>query len=265
MLESLIFSGLLIIANDAKHGDDANISSVELWAPGKDGVQCRLPDMTVPMTWYDYPTLNSILVGSDNNSHWFTITCVEGACWKFTKGNWELHRTYGNKSYPRDGHTSAVMYTNSSEGNIILSGGGDPSETNTTVIIPDDRDQETGVREGFSLNNSRWLHCSIQLDNDGFVLTGGDAVVGMWGDTRYSDKVTEYLYKKGGDGVNVRDLPPLTEGRYVHACGAYHARGSKVNHSAVFSSYILRCSSLLEVGGWVGDRGSGRTFWTAQR
>ena len=151
---------------------------MELWAPGKDGVQCRLPDMTVPMKWYDYATLNSILVGSGNNSHWFTIACVEGACSKFSNGTWELHRTYGNKSYPRDGHTSAVMYTNSSEGNIILAGGGlDPSETNTTVIIPDDRDQETGVREGFPLKNSRWLSCSIQLDNDGFILTGGEELL----------------------------------------------------------------------------------------
>ena len=257
MLESLLFSGLLIIASDAKHGNDANISSVELWAPGKDGVQCRLPDMTVPLKYYEYPTLNSILVGSGNNSHWFTIACVEGACWKFSKGNWELHRTYGNTSYPRDGHTSAVMYTNSNEGNIILAGGGDLSETNTTVIIPDDRDQETGVREGFPLKNSRWLHCSIQLDNDGFILTGGDGVL----HPQTSDKVTEYLYKKGGNGVNVRDLPPLSEGRYEHACGAYHARGSRVNHLAVFfSSYILRCSSLLEVRGQVLW-----TIWTALR
>ena len=133
--------------------------------------------MTVPLKYYEYPTLNSILVGSGNNSHWFTIACVEGACSKFSNGTWELHRTYGNKSYPRDGHTSAVMYTNSNEGNIILAGGGDLSETNTTVIIPDDRDQETGVREGFPLKNSRWLHCSIQLDNDGFILTGGEELL----------------------------------------------------------------------------------------
>ena len=230
MLESLLFSGLLIIA---AINSTANISSVELWAPGKDGVQCRLPDMTAPMTWYDYPTLNSILVGSGNNSHWFTIACVEGACWKFSKGNWELHRTYGNKSYPRDGHTSAVMYANSNEGNIILAGGGDVIELNTSVIIPDDRDQDTGVNEGFPLENSRWLHCSIQLDNDGFILTGGKELLGI----HESDKVTEYLYK-GGNGVNISDLPPLSEGRYEHACGAYHARGSRVNHSAVFLHLI---------------------------
>ena len=102
------------------------------------------------------------------------------------------------------------MYTNSNEGNIILAGGSDVIESNTTVIIPDDRDQDTGVSEGFPLRNSRYLHCSIQLDNEGFILTGGDELLGI----HSIDKVTEYLYKKGGDGVNVRDLPPLSEGRY---------------------------------------------------
>ena len=53
-----------------------------------------------------------------------------------------------------------------------------------------------------------------------------------------SDKVTEYLYKKGGDGVNVRDLPPLSKGRYEHACGAYHAQGSRVNYSTFFLHLI---------------------------
>ena len=81
------------------------------------------------------------------------------------------------------------MYTNSNEGNIILAGGGHLSETNTTVIIPDDHDQETGVREGFPLKNQRRIACSIQLDNDGFILTGGDGVL----HPQTSDKVTEYL------------------------------------------------------------------------
>ena len=192
----IILSGVLIIGGEISSDYD-NISTVELWAPGSDGVQCKLPNM--PVLLKSRPSLDSILVGG-NNSHWFTLACDSGTCLKFSKGKWELHRTYE----ARDGHTSAVFYTNSGHGNIILAGGPSLDETSrTTDIIPDDHDQDTIVKKGFHLRTDRWFHCSIQLDKDRFILTGG-----MWGD---SNEVREYLYK-GGDYATVHYLPHLSEG-----------------------------------------------------
>ena len=78
----IILSGVLIIGGEISSDYD-NISTVELWAPGSDGVQCRLPNM--PVLIGSRPSLDSILVGG-NDSHRFTIACDSGTCLKFSKG-----------------------------------------------------------------------------------------------------------------------------------------------------------------------------------
>ena len=147
----------------------------------------------------------------------------------------------------RSRHTSAVFYTDSINGNIMLAGGF-PSHTSTTEIVPDDHDQDVDVTEGFGLKHKREGHCSIQLDHDGFILTGG----------RYgnSNEVTEYSFR--GEGGSPKDLPPLKIGRWDHACGAYtdNVHGSEVIFFVEFfphmfllrcllSLFLLRCSLLF--------------------
>ena len=96
--------------------------------------------------------------------------------------------------------------------------GGLLDENNSTEIVPDDRDQDVDVTLGFGLKHQRDFHCSIQLDYDGFILTGG-----LFGN---NNEVTEYLFRDS----SARDLAPLSIGRWGHACGTYtdHAHGIKV-------------------------------------
>ena len=188
--------------------------TVELWAPGSDGVQCRLPDLPESMS---YLSLDSMLVGY-GSGHWETIACYERTCHKFSQGEWEFHR---RTLQGRSRHTSAVFYTDTINGNILLAGGGYETDAqNSTEIVPDDHDQDLDITEGFGLKHERGGQCSIQLDHDGFILTGG----------RYgnSNEVTEYSFR--GEGGNPKDLPPLKIGRWDHACGAYtdNVHGSKV-------------------------------------
>ena len=111
-----------------------------------------------------------MLVG-DGGGHWETIACSERTCHKFIDGQWEFHR---RTLQSRSGHTSAVFYTDSTNGNILLAGGRFNTEArNSTEIVPDDHDQDLDVREGFDLKHERGGHCSLQLDHDGFILTGG--------------------------------------------------------------------------------------------
>merc|ERR1712223_705980 len=107
--------------------------------------------------------------------------------------------------------TSAVFYTDSTNGNIMLAGGGGTEAHHSTEIVPDDHDQDVDVTEGFGLKHGRAGQCSIQLDHDGFILTGG-----QYGN---SNEVTEYSFR-GEDG-NPKDLAPLKIGRWHHACGSY--------------------------------------------
>ena len=104
-----------------------------------------------------------------------------------------------------------------------------------TEIIPNDQDPDTDVSKGFRLKNARYYSCSIQLDREGFILTGG-----FDGNSR---EVTEYSFREA-DG-KPHELPPLIVGRYSHACGSYqdNARGSKVIqfYNTVLSHNFLRC------------------------
>ena len=208
------------------------IVSKVIWS-SSDGVQCRLPDLPEDMI---HLSLDSILVGYDD-AHWFTIACDYGTCLRFKQGNWELYRKTLHTGF---GHTSAVFYNNSHDGNIILAGGSELGDWRLTEIIPDDQDPEADVRKGFRLKNERYKSCSIQLDKDGFILTGGALGKSFPGNSR---EVTEYSFREA-DG-NPRELPPLIVERHSHACGSYqdNARGSKVSkfYNTVSSHHFLRC------------------------
>jgi len=213
-------------------------TTVELWAPGSDdGVQCRLPDLPERMS---YHSLDSLLVG-DGSGNWMTVTCHERTCYKFSQGKWEFHR---RTLQSRTCHTSAVFYTDTTVGNFMLAGGCE--ENNSTEIIPDDRDQDVDVTKGFGLQHQRRFHCSIQLDHDGFILTGG-----QFGN---SNEVTEYSFR-GGES-SARDLAPLSIGRWGHACGTYtdHANGLKMlivagGRSAADSQLSLSSTEVMDYTG----------------
>merc|ERR1711936_1091593 len=58
-----------------------------------------------------------------------------------------------------EGYTSAVFYIDSINGNILLAGGGYETDAqNSTEIVPDDRNQDLDVREGFGLKHERGGH-----------------------------------------------------------------------------------------------------------
>ena len=145
-------SGPSEISSNGENWETSTI--VELWAPGSDGVHCRLPDLPESMS---YLSLDSMFVG-DGSGHWETIACSERTCHKFSQGEWEFHRRILQW---KSRHTSAVFYTDSTNGNIMLAGGF------STEIVPDDRDQNIDVTEGFGLKHERVGHCSIQLDHWG--------------------------------------------------------------------------------------------------
>ena len=84
-------------------------------------------------------------------------------------------------------------------------------------------------------------HCSIQLDHDGFILTGGE-----YGN---SNEVTENPFR--GEGGNPKDLPSLKIGRWDHACGSYtdNVHGSKVIFFVEFFSLHVLSQMLIVTGG----------------
>jgi len=124
----------------------------------------------------------------------------------------------------------------------MLAGGCD--ENNSTEIVPDDRDQDIDVTEGFGLLHERIFHCSIQLDYDGFILTGG-----QFGN---NNEVTEYFFRDS----SARELEPLSIGRWGHACGTYtdHANGLKMlivtgGRSAADPQLFLSSTEVMDYTG----------------
>merc|ERR1711962_1035665 len=216
-------TGLLVVAGSgpseiSSNGENWETSkTVELWAPGSDGVQCRLPDLPESMS---YLSLDSMLVGY-GGGHWETIACSERTCHKFSQGEWEFHR---RTLQSRSRHTSAVFYTDTRNGNILLAGGGYETDAqNSTEIVPDDRNQDLDVV-------------------DGFILTGG----------RYgnSNEVTEYSFR--GEGGSPKDLPSLKIGRWDHACGSEMLIVSG-GRSAADSQLMLSSTEVLDYtnpGSW---------------
>jgi len=77
---------------------------------------------------------------------------------------------------------------------------------------------EGDSQEAFDISPGREDHCSIQVDEDTVVLTGGKDVHSL---------VTEYSGISSGQ-VTSRTLPDLLTGRYYHACGSYTLEGEMV-------------------------------------
>ena len=95
-------------------------------------------------------------------------------------------------------------------------------------------------REGFSLQEERKLHCSIQTSPDTIVLKGGN----------YSPSlVTEYSGLDNLEEVTSRDLPPLLNPRTGHACGCYSVDGSQVRLLTPSIHHCTTLQVLLVTGG----------------
>ena len=82
-----------------------------------------------------------------------------------------------------------------------------------------------GSREGFTLQEERLDHCSIQTSPGTIVLTGG-YLDGE--DYTTSSLVTEYSGLGAGEEVTFKELPPLLNPRSDHACGWYSVGDSQV-------------------------------------
>jgi len=118
---------------------------------------------------------------------------------------------------------------------VFLMGGA--FSPNTTEMI--DPDLEVFV-ESFALVPGRISHCSIQVNFSSVVLTGGYTTPTMV--TQYSDLDIESM------DVATRELPPLTIGRWHHACGSYFIGHSQmlIVVGGVNAGEALASSELLD-------------------
>ena len=133
------------------------------------------------------------------------LACYDSACDVLSTSGWQrLTTTLHSRKY----HTS----TSTSQG-LLLVGGSDSSSTTELVSV------ENGeTREGFNLLHERSGHCSIQLSDSTFILTGGFTSLSL---------VTEYSDMDQQSGTT-RSLPSLGTGRYDHACGGYMVEDTQV-------------------------------------
>ena len=178
-------------------------TSVEVWVPGSQGRSCSLPSTTRGMSHHtvDY----SPSVGP--------VACHARSCEKLTATGWtHLADTVELRSR----HTSALV------GDRLLLLGGRSSSRSTEWIS-----LTTGTAEaGPTLDPGRTLHCSIQLEEQLIVLTGGSGTL---------DLVTELRIGQG-----TRELPRLNTGRWGHGCGFYtDSEGTKVTVTIDFQRLIF--------------------------
>ena len=163
-------------------------TSIEFWSPS--GGNCVLPDYPRNMEYY--PTMNFIS-GQ-------LVACYQKSCEMYREGNWE-HLVDLNPG--RADHSSIQQ-----NDRILLVGG---YGTRDSVWVPlDGSPTEPGpiIRHGE-------YHCTIQVSNDIFIVTGGHQT---------EERVTEYNLSAGIE-LQLNNIAP----RSNHACGAYQdANGQKV-------------------------------------
>jgi len=156
--------------------------ATEIWSPT---FNCSLP--TLPRDMYS-PTLDFY---QD-----LLFACFGPSCVILTEAGWQEGPSLVEA---RSAHTSFVT----SQG-ILLVGGGD--SPNTAELVT-----EGGSTERFTFNPGRQGHCSVQVDSTTMVLTGGSPTE-SWA-TEYSGLLEEE--------VTAKSLPGLSDGRWLHACGAF--------------------------------------------
>ena len=184
---------------------------MELWTSGR---SCTLPSLPRGMSSHTVDVLDSKIVA-----------CDETSCLQFTGGSWSILTRTTERGFA---HTSAVI-----QSRLYLVGGEFSSYSPDSPDSPDSTEIVTSdgaVEPGFSLQNGRWRHCSIQTQ-ESVVLTGGRDTLSL---------VTEYSDIQGD--VRVRELHPLAVGRAAHACEVYRdTAGSQVtlivSHSSLTVSH----------------------------
>jgi len=132
------------------------------------------------------------------------ITCYMNSCDLLTPDlGWEAGVV--NTLHSRRFHSSSVTVQG-----LLLIGGDDSPETSELLAWGTNQSIPSVVLP----SPGRSRHCSIQISEDIFILTGGSL-------PQTSNLVTE-LSNLGSNWQPVsRELPPLTIGRWEHACGMY--------------------------------------------
>jgi len=175
--------------------------SAEIWFPDETlatDPPCQLPS---PPRQLRYHSLDFSPSGA-------AIACALDSCSILDDVGWHQGPT---TTYTRLEHTSVVT----GRGLFLMGGAFSP---NTTEMI--DPDSEEDFVESFPLLPGRISHCAIQVSLSSVILTGGYTTPSL---------VTEYSgLDKESIGVVQRELPPLTSGRWHHACGSYFAQDSQV-------------------------------------
>ena len=178
--------GLLLLGGP----DDEEDRSEEFWSPTTPDFGCVLPDLPEEMSWG--PTVNLVLGN--------LVACHGGTCFIYNNGSWQhLQDMMEDRIWHSSATTSTAVlllggyHSSSGAGNII-----------TTELMPVDG---TSAFEGPFHIRHGWDHCTIQLSETTFLLTGG----------RYTtDLVTEYTM----EGMT-RNMTNLLQGRAGHACSMY--------------------------------------------
>ena len=161
-------------------------ASVEFWsAVDPEEGSCKLSDY--PRDISQGPTAN--LVSGQ------LVVCYGDSCEDYDNGTWShLAQTM----HPRQGHSSAVL----NDEKILLIGGQDSRSTEWIPV--DGSPAQPGpfdVRHGAR-------HCSVQIDSDVIIVTGG---------FNTEDYVTKYQLTDGTE----TPVTPMTQARQQHACGVY--------------------------------------------
>jgi hypothetical protein len=138
----------------------------------------------------------------------FIFACYDLSCEELTESGWSLLDFALHNS--RKEHTSAVIY-----GQLLLVGG---SES------PDTQEWSFYAAEPFALTPGRQAHCSIQLSDGMFILTGGRGTGNLVTKNYHTDEV----------------LPALNEEREHHACGKYFGpKGKEVTLASVVNVIVI--------------------------
>merc|ERR1711971_284353 len=178
----VVNDGILLI------GGLTSSASVEFWSTSNpEEASCELGDF--PREISQGPTAN--LVSGQ------LVVCYGDSCEIYNDGTWShLAQTM----HPREGHSSAVL----NDEKILLIGGQDSRSTESEWIPVDGSPAQPGpfdVRHGAR-------HCSVQIDSDVIIVTGG---------FNTEDYVTKYQLTDGTE----TPLTPMTQARQQHACGVY--------------------------------------------
>ena len=198
--------GVLVIGTFAnqkfigKEGYNASGSrSIELWTPDSPNQSCILPDY--PRRLERTATLNFVSGR--------LIACGSESCDVYQNNVWvHLQDTL---QY-RGGHHSSLSLSDA----VLLIGGIAADGMFGTELIPADGSSPSpGPFESRLLHGHG--HCSIQMSEDTFIMTGG----------RNSERVVT-KYTMNGENEN-EFLPVLHQGRLNHACGSYQQGDNQVS------------------------------------